>query len=588
LTEGGGIELLLRFRPNPVPDGAFERTNGAPIPIPPPDWDRALSLLRTINALKDSSGTRISSRMVEDGFEPWWYSQDRLFRFFLVPLTQLLPLLEEASGWKTIRIENLPADAERVLRELGGRMGFPTLAPASAFPASRGQAPASRGQAPASRGQAPALRRLVRWAGSVLGQGGMLALSLVSLALFRLGRRDTIFYIVDHVSPGQRTDFRFAPLYRELDRSGYRYAEYAHTLSPRQAIENFFRRGRPVYFVEAADIQAGIGRVRLKPPAVSLPSWEGKWSVEERALWALVPMVLADCADSAVRQRVLKKAVQFQHARRAVIFDDNRHNHELIAACLSLGLPVLGFQHGVFNEYHTGLMAYGFENGRRHAFDRYGVWSGLFQDRLLKHSHLYDPQRLFLCGPIRPPEGRPGRAAGRCAGESGKSPADRIRVLVVSEPLARKTEVARFLKILADDPGMELYLKLRPGESARSLEEYSLPAGRVRLLQSGTVYEAFAQVDVAVGTYSTVLYEAALAEIPVVWMRTSRAYGRELVEEGIAEEAKAPEEMPAAVQRAAGLSEANRRRRRIRIWGEEIRDGTRRLIEEMKNLDRRS
>jgi hypothetical protein len=582
LTEGGGSELRLRFCPNPVPDGVFERTAGAHIPIPAPDWDRALSLLRAINALKDASGARVSSRMVEDGFEPWWYSQDRLFRFYLVPLTQLLPLLEEASGWKNLRIENLPADAERVLRALGGKMGFPALAPSAATDAP------------------PALRRATRGSARFFGQGAMFALTLASLAAFRVARRDTIFYIIDHVSPGQRYDFRFAPLYRELDRNGYRYAEYAHTLSPRQAVENFFRRRRPVYFLESADFQAAIGRVRTKPTAVSPPSREGKNrsgngsgagenpTVEERALWALVPMVLADCADSLARQRVLKRAVRFQRARRAVIFDDNRHNHELIAACLSLGLPVLGFQHGVFNEYHTGLMAYGFEDGRRHAFDRYGVWSGLFRERLLKHSELYDARRVFLCGPIRPPEGRSRGASHGCADKSGQPPAGKIRVLVVSEPLARKSEVAEFLKTLADDPGMELYLKLRPGEPARSLEEYSLSPSRVRLLHTGTVYEALAQVDVAVGTYSTVLYEAALAEIPAVWMRTSRAYGRELAEESLAEEAKAPEELPAAVRRAAGLSEAERRQRRILVWGEEVRDGARRLVEEMKNLDLRS
>jgi hypothetical protein len=307
-------------------------------------------------------------------------------------------------------------------------------------------------------------------------------------------------------------------------------------------------------------------------------------SLEDRALWALVPTILDMCALSVARQRILKRALQFQRAQRAVIFDDNRHNHELIAACLSLGIPVLGFQHGVFNKFHAGLMDFGFSGGRPHAFDRYGVWSDLFRDRLLRDSALFGPDRVFVSGPVRPPEeeslDRTGERETRKADESSK----KIRVLVVSEPLARKHEVAPYLQTLLRDPQFELYLKLRPGESERSLEEYSLTADRVRLLRTGTVYEALAQVDVAVGTYSTVLYEAVLARTPIVWMKTSRAYGRELAEDRLAEAAHRPEELPGAIRKAVASRAAELDQRRELVWGKDIRDGSKSLVEELKRL----
>jgi hypothetical protein len=157
-------------------------------------------------------------------------------------------------------------------------------------------------------------------------------------------------------------------------------------------------------------------------------------------------------------------------------------------------------------------------------------------------------------------------------------------VLVVSEPLARKGEVAPFLRILLDDPGMEVRLKLRPGESDASPQEYGLPPDRVSVLKTATVYEALAQVDVAIGTYSTVLYEAALALVPAVWLRTSRAYGRELADEGLAEAAAGPADLPSAVRRAASLSMEERRRRRARIWGEHTGNGARRLLDELERM----
>jgi len=548
---GGETPSHLRFRPNPEPDGAFEQTEGAPIPVAAPDWDRALDLLRKLNNLVDDSGKPIPSIQTEDGFEPWWYGQDRMLRFFLVPLTQLLPLLSAVDGRKSLCVEGAPPDLERVLQAIGGKEGLPGL---------------TGGVLPKQM-DSP-------------GQWAMLALTLASLAVFRMARRDTLLYIIDHVSPGLRQDFRFAPLTRELERSDFRFAEFAHTLSPRQAVNNFFRRRRPVCFLESADFLARLTGVRISIPSVAWPAGV-QLSIEDRALRALVPAAMDACLRSASRQRILKRMLRFQRVRRAVIFDDNRHNFELIAACLTLGIPVLGFQHGVFNKFHAGLMAYGFTGARPHAFDRYGVWSGLFRDRLLRDSALFTPERVFVAGPVRPPNIA---AAGLEETRKPADPAVKIRVLVVSEPLARKSEVAAYLRALMRDPGFELYLKLRPGESEKSLEEYSLPLSGVQLLRTGTVYEACAQVDAAIGTYSSVLYEAALMSVPIVWMKTTRAYGRELVEEGLAESAERPEELPNAVRRACALPAGELHRRRERIWGGDVRNGAVSIVRELRRL----
>ena len=204
--------------------------------------------------------------MVEEGFEPWWYAQDRLLRFYLVPLTQLLPVLEAARDAENINLEGAPSDLDRVWKAIGGNAGFARLPRDSAS-------------------------RPVK---AAAGEAAMLAVSLSSLAAFRLARRDTVFYIIDHVSPGLRHDFRFSPLYEAFDREGFRYAEYAHTLLPRQALGNFFRRRRPVFFLESADAWARWTGGKIAAPAAPDPPVGG--SLEDRALWALVPTMLEFCA----------------------------------------------------------------------------------------------------------------------------------------------------------------------------------------------------------------------------------------------------------------------------------------------------
>jgi hypothetical protein len=67
-------------------------------------------------------------------------------------------------------------------------------------------------------------------------------------------------------------------------------------------------------------------------------------------------------------------------------------------------------------------------------------------------------------------------------------------------------------------------------------------------------------------------------------MRTSRAYGRELAEERLAEPAESPEKLPDVIRGAIALTEDELRRRRERIWGSEIRDGAVSLVRELRRL----
>jgi len=287
-------------------------------------------------------------------------------------------------------------------------------------------------------------------------------------------------------------------------------------------------------------------------------------------LRAVALEVLGWCQASAARYRALRRALVRQGARRAIVFDDNRHNYELVAACHSLGLKVLGFQHGVFNRFHTGTMAYGFEGARSHAFDLYGVWGPLFRERLLAGSRLYEAGQVVVCGPLRAPQAEwpePARSLRR------------PRVLLVSEPLARKGEVLAYLEAIIRSGRFELWVKLRPGEDPAGLRAYGIDPAKVNVLQTPTVYEAFSQVDLALGTYSTVLYEAALSLIPTVWLRTAIAYGRELAEEHLAEAAEDPQNVVAAVDRALRLPREELIRRRDRIWSNAAEDGARRLME---------
>ncbi|MGD0574543.1 MAG: hypothetical protein ABSB61_04135 [Anaerolineales bacterium] len=542
------------YHPELGPDGALVSTMGGDrIPLKSPDWEEALGLLRRINTLRDAEGRRASSLVQIDGFEPWWFVQDRLYRFYLLPLTQFRGFLQASYGRAQVGLAGAPRDLVRLTRLLSGREGFPTYWLRDRM------------------GIRPRSLDKVRWKERVAGVAPF-AFTWASLLLFRLLGQDTLLYIIDQVSPGLDHDFRLSPLYRELQARGYRVAEYAHTLSARTAVSNSLKRRRPVAFIESLGALSDVEK-QLGPVARSFPS--GATPLDFEAAWehVLAVQVLAWCQQSATRYHHICQAIRLHGPKRAIIFDDNRHNYELVAACRQMGVKVLGFQHGVFNRFHTGLMAYGLTEARRHDFDLYGLWGPIFAERLTRDSQLFDRGRLFVAGPLRPPLAldEPNRDV--------NSEADRIRqVLLVSEPLARKHELAPFLRPLLEDAHYHLQIKLRPGEPKEEAREYGIDLGEIDIVQSASVYDAIKTADVVMGTYSSVLYEAALALRPIVWLRTSMAYGAELVQEGLAEEAADPEKIRKAVDRAACLPEEELRRRRGLIWGSPSRSGVEVLL----------
>jgi hypothetical protein len=273
---------------------------------------------------------------------------------------------------------------------------------------------------------------------------------------------------------------------------------------------------------------------------------------------------------SAIEMECLKGMVQWHRPRYALVLDDSRHANELVAACKELGIFTLGYQHGLFNRYHTGLMAFGFDSARRHTFDFYGVWSEYFRQRLLA-GDLYDETNTFVCGPLRPPTANELQAvwsARRC------NPIP-VRVLLVSEPRARQEQVLRYVEKLLRDERFQVLLKVRPGEEIPHFNpSVNATSGSLQIIQGRTVYESFTQADVVVGTYATVLFEAVLALRPAVVFNTSFTYEHDLAHDGLVEFAESPDRVCDVVLRASALSEEELIRRRNVMWGEQIMDGT--------------
>jgi len=503
----------------------------------------ALLLLTRLNRATDASGVPLPSRLRVDGFEPWWFGQEQLFWQQLVPYAQWQATASRAEG---------PTGAART--------------PGENDVASRLSGAGAACQPPDGGGGASHLRAALR-------QLGLAATSLWSLLLWRLSGRDTLLYTIDKVTPGADHDVRISGIYRELRLRGYRFGEYVHVNDAAEAWPNALKRRRPVVFFESLTNLGALllASAEVCPSPAPAPALDGAGPgdafVREVAAGALSRAAL-----SARRLRILKWLLRVQGARRAVILDDSRHANELIAACKALGIPTLGYMHGLLNRYHPGLMAYGFGRARRHTFDLYGLWSEYFRRRVLA-GDLYAEEGTFVCGPLRPPS--PEQFVS--LSETSRRDVPPLRVLLITEPRAPLAEIRRYLAELVGDSRFRVALKIRPGDRIAYVDESvgALP----ETIDGGSVHDAVLNSDVVLGTYSTALYEAALALRPVVVLNTSFTYGHDLVYDGLAELAESPETVCNTVLKAARLPQLELAARRTCVWGEDFGDGACKLLD---------
>jgi hypothetical protein len=516
------------------------------LPIPEPDRELALVWIKRLNRMSSAEGKRLSTIVSVDGFEPWWFVQDYIYSRLLLPYTRYRRIVTWAL--KGVEIVDPPPDLVYLLEIVERLDGAPRL------------------RLRRRRDVFQPLRRV---------PVAMLTLFMSSLSWkaalwFRLRKRPVLLYALDVVSAGSRHDFRLAPVYQELKERGLAYGEFLHSLGDAKTFANLCRRRRFVVDMRAATVAWSLFSHVARPNVELRFDGESLTAEEQLVYRAIARAALHAGLQSARRYRCLRFLVQLHGPKLALVLDDSRHSHELVAACRSLGVTVLSYQHGLaFNKYFVGLMCYGFGNARRHTSDAYGLWSEYFRRRLLRHSELYDESTTFICGMLRAPAQA---AAPRRSARKG----DQIHVQVVSETMTPAREVAPYVARLVADPRFSVILKLRPGE--RRSDEWKSLGTQLDFTHEG-VYESMASSDIVLGTYSSVLYEAALVLKPILVVRTPSPFGAELGEEGLAELASSPEEVVGAALRAASLPMDELERRRDLLWGMGRGDGARHLLD---------
>jgi len=277
-----------------------------------------------------------------------------------------------------------------------------------------------------------------------------------------------------------RYEPRMAKVYEWLESQNIPYANLIHSTPHGHVIGNWFRRMRPVVYLEG---------------------WE---------YWG---------------RTLLSWLLQKSGAQHLWGIDDFRHWQTVIVAARDAGLQSTFFQHGRFTKHQQYLSFPNKERGDIQLPDRYVVWNDFWRERLFALSPPFtDHPKIVIAG------GKPSQNVADDDAGLSRAP---FTVLVIHEPAASVSDVLQYLEVFLSIPQLQLKYKVRRD---RSVEEQitRLPLE----MRSHDRFEAVEDIpdstSLVVGSFSTLLYESIAHGLPVGVLRMSSTQAEDLVEEGLA------------------------------------------------------
>jgi hypothetical protein len=453
----------------------------------------ARQLLKEVVYARNPQQHRISEAYPWKGFKLWWMYYEWIFVKYALVYSKYTTLFHALQTAKSIEI--------RVQQE--------SLATLIEWYAYSLQIPTTRISQASRLGflkqMLPALLKLV--------------LSLLCLpALIWKAPRYGIFSS-DFFSPQGKFDFRNKNIYQEWEARKSCFFECIRTLHPpRTMLSQFFKRARPVLYLEAVyTLLESLDQL----VETRFPSWKRygvlpfpaliALSVQRRSFWFVKAEIL-----------FLKQILTLISCRSMMIASLSPRTLRLMIACKLSDIKVVGIMHGVSMRSYviSEFMEEKSEDDYRMSNDIYGVWSEGWIDYFNRYSKVLNKNLLQVSGFLRYESPQ----SVDIHKHKDKRHPTKLNVLWVSEPLLDLKEALPYLEILVESEDISVIFKVRPN---RDIIQEQLEAQRPDLLKKLRVLdcpidEAFGIVDVVVGSNSTGVLDGLRYDKPIITFKTRK------------------------------------------------------------------
>jgi hypothetical protein len=184
----------------------------------------------------------------------------------------------------------------------------------------------------------------------------------------------------------------------------------------------------------------------------------------------------------------------------------SRSAHLAIAA-KSLGIKTIGIMHGLQQkDYAVYEFMQSYQENKKIGCDVYGVWSLYYLEYFKKYSKISNADSFQYSGLLRPVKNI------NQVDHFERVSENKIKVLLISEPLITVSEIIPYLKCLLKNDNIEVSIKVRPMIKDIYYENMILQFPEIQDLKiyDGKLEDVADKFDVFVGSNSTAIIEASL------------------------------------------------------------------------------
>jgi hypothetical protein len=331
----------------------------------------------------------------------------------------------------------------------------------------------------------------------VLFNVAMLSFSIVSILFFILRPGKNIgTYTGDFVYKGTKSDFRLNHLYEKYKENNVQFIEFIRNTTIKNFFINVFKRKRfAIYYTSIIFF-------------VNLLSKKDKYNKQPQDFYQSI-LYNYHRANIVLKKStlIIEKFFKILRIDRFVLISFSSRSAHLAIAAKSLGIKTIGIMHGLSQkEYVVQEFMEGYHEDRKIGCDVYGVWSLHYLEYFNKYSRISNKDSYQYSGLLRPVKNI------NQVGHFERASENKIKVLLISEPLIAVSEIIPYLKCLLKNDNMEVSIKVRPMIKDIYYENMILEFPEIQDLKiyDGKLEDVADKFDVFVGSNSTAIIEASL------------------------------------------------------------------------------
>ena len=180
--------------------------------------------------------------------------------------------------------------------------------------------------------------------------------------------------------------------------------------------------------------------------------------------------------------------------------DDCNYAYPVIYACRKKGIPTVGIQHAFYCDHHEAYVMRGIDDHLW--YENLLVYGQYWKEMFLKHNKIFNSDNVLVCR-------NKSKYNYQISGELNLDNNAPLSILLIYEFLADTLTIGKYIEGLMD-LGHKIYFKIRPDETLlNQLKAYGLNNSLTAKwsIVDKINEDLMTQIDVVVGTYSTMLFD---------------------------------------------------------------------------------